>query len=111
MVLDIVVDGDDISLTEDSMDAQGAAETVTIQARFDKQIHPVHGSALVDGFAIERLGERAWRAEGSKAGNLIFTETLILAADGASFREEAETTLADGTRASAVLVYERQSGD
>jgi hypothetical protein len=32
-----------------------------------------------------------------------------LAGDGASIREEAETTLADGTRAPATLIYERQN--
>jgi hypothetical protein len=42
-------------MTENSVDAQGSAETVTIRARFDNEIYPVHGSNLVDGFAIERV--------------------------------------------------------
>jgi hypothetical protein len=68
----------------------------------------VNGSALVDGFAIERIGERTWKARGTKAGKTIFAEIMMLAPDGASFREESETTLAGGTRAPATLVYERQ---
>jgi hypothetical protein len=108
VVVDIVVDGDSISLTENSVDAQGSAETVTIRARFDNQIYPVTGSALTDGFAIERLDERTWRTRGTKAGNVIFTATITLATGGASFREETETTLADGTRAPATLIFERQ---
>jgi hypothetical protein len=108
VVLNIAVDGDDISIAEDSVDAQGRGEIVTIRARFDNQVYPVNGSALADGFAIERVHERAWQARGTKAGNVIFTETVTLAPDGASFREDAETTLADGTHAPATLIYERQ---
>lgn len=48
------------------------------------------------------------RARGTKAGKPIFTETLMLSPDDASIREDAETTLADGTRAPATLIYERQ---
>ena len=108
VVLEITVDGEDVSFTENSVDARGVAETVTIRARFDNQVYPVNGSALADGFAIERVHEDTWRARGTKAGNLIFTETIILAPDGASIREDAETTLADGSRAPATLIYERQ---
>ena len=108
VVLEIAVDGEDVSLTENSVDARGAAETVTIRARFDNQIYPVMGSALADGFAIERVHEDTWRARGTNSGNLIFTETIVLAPDGASIREDAETTLADGSRAPATLIYERQ---
>ena len=108
VVLDIVVDGDEVSLTERSVNAEGSAETVRILARFDNQVYPVNGTELCDGFAVERLDERTWRARGTKSGRLVFTETVLLAPDGASFREEAETTIADGSRAPATLVYERQ---
>jgi hypothetical protein len=51
VVVDIVVEGDDISITENSVNAEGYAETVTIRARFDSQVYPVKGSVLADGFA------------------------------------------------------------
>jgi hypothetical protein len=108
VVLEIVTEGDDICFTENSVDAKGSTETVTIRARFDNKVYPVQGSGLVDGFAIERIHERMWRARGTKAENLMFTETITLSGDGTSFREEAETTLVDGTRAPATLIYERQ---
>jgi hypothetical protein len=108
VVLKIAVEGEDVFFTENSVDARGVAETVTIRARFDNQIYRVNGSALADGFAIERVHEDTWRARGTKAGSLIFTETITLAPDGASIREDAETTLADGSRAPATLIYERQ---
>ena len=55
------------------------------------------------------INERAWRTRGTKAGNFSFTATLTPAADGASLREDCETTLADGSRAPAILIYERVS--
>ncbi len=108
VVLRIEAGDDEVSLVENSTDAGGASETVTIRAKFDGQTYPVQGSGLVDGFAIERLAPRTWRASGSKSGTPVFSETIMLSADGASFREHAQTTLADGSHADAVLVYERQ---
>lgn len=57
-IVDIVVHGNVAALKEISIDAQGSAEIVSIRARFDKEIYPVTGSRLGDGFAIERLGVR-----------------------------------------------------
>ncbi|HWR51910.1 MAG TPA: hypothetical protein VN428_12425 [Bryobacteraceae bacterium] len=108
VVLQIAATEDAVSLTENSLDAAGAAEIVTIHARFDGLNYPVEGSALVDSFAIERLDRRTWKATGSRKGVLIFTELITLSEDGATFREDAETTLADGARATATLLYERQ---
>lgn len=103
------IEADETSLTivEDSVSADGAAETVTIRARFDDQVHAVRGSSLADGFAVRRVDGRTWKTRGLKAGRVAFTATLRLAPDGRSFREEANTALSDGTRADATLVYER----
>lgn len=108
VVLQIVATADEVTLVENSIDANGAAETVTIRAAFDGRTYPVEGSALADGFAVERLTAGAWKASGSKGSVPVFSETITLAEDGASFREDAQTTLADGSRASAMLLYERQ---
>ena len=108
VVLLIAVDGDLVSLTENSENAQGVTETVEIRARFDNQVYAVNGTALADGFAIERVHQNMWRARGTKAGKLVFTETIVLSSDGNIIREDAETTLDDGRRAPATLIYERQ---
>ncbi len=107
VVLRIEADETSVSLTEDSIAADGSAETATIRARFDDQVHPVHGSVLADGFAVRRVDARTWQTRGLKDGRVVFTATILLAPDGRSFTEETETTLADGTRADASLVYER----
>lgn len=107
VVVRIQADETSVSLAEDSIAADGSAETVTIHARFDDQVHPVHGSGLADGFAVRRVDARTWKTRGLKADRVVFTATILLAPDGRSFTEETETTLADGTRADAWLVYER----
>jgi hypothetical protein len=68
VVLHVEAGDDEVSLSENSTDAVGASETVTIRARFDGRTYPVHGSGLVDGFAIERLGPRTWRAGARAVG-------------------------------------------
>lgn len=107
VVLHIEADQDWVTLTEHSIASEGGTETVTIRARFDNEVYPVHGSGLADGFAIRRVDPRTWITRGLKRGENVFNATVLLAQDGGSFREDAETTLADGTRAAATLAYER----
>lgn len=107
VTLHIESDGEWLYLTEKSTAADGGTETVTIRARFDDEVHPVHGSGLVDGFAVRRVDAVTLKTRGVKAGQIVFTATLVMAADGNSFREDAETTSADGRHAPAALVYER----
>jgi hypothetical protein len=107
VVLHIEADQDRVTLTETSIASDGGAETVTIRARFNNEVYPVHGSGLVDGFAVRRVDIRTWNTRGLKAGTLVFVASLLLDQDGGSFREDAETTLVDGTRVAASLLYER----
>ena len=107
VVLHIEADQDWVTLRENSIASEGGVETVTIRARFNNQAYPVHGSGLVDSFAIRRVDAHTWKTRGLKAGEIVFAATLVLAQDGGSFREDAETTLVGNTRAPATLVYER----
>jgi hypothetical protein len=107
VVVEIVMDNENISLTEHSVHADGKEETAIIRARFGGVFYPVTGTAIADGFAIETVDDHHWRTRGAKAGQPAFSATISLAPDGASFREDAETALADGTRAFASLLYER----
>ena len=109
VVLHIEADQDWVTLIEYSIASEGGTETVTIRARFDNQVYPVHGSGLADGFAIRRVDPHTWITRGLKGGENVFTAIVLLAQDRGSFREDAETTLVDGTRAAATLVYERYS--
>lgn len=108
VIVDIVVDGNVAALKESSIEAQGSAEVVSIRARFDKQIYPVTGSRLGEGFAIEHLGARTWRARGTTGGKLMFVGTVTLTVDGTRIREEVVTPLPDGSCAPATLIYEHK---
>jgi hypothetical protein len=110
-MLHIEADEEWVSLAENSVSSDGGAETVTIKAKFNNEIYPVSGSGLADGFAIRRIDTHTWKTRGFKAGEPVFAATLVLAPDGRSFREDGETTLSSGTRATASLVYERYDKD
>lgn len=107
LVVAINDEGDKLWIAEDSVDAQGRTELVSLRARFDDQLYPVEGSSMVDEFAVRRVDDRTLRTRGLKGGKEMFEATLELSPDGKSFTERVETTLADGTRAPAVLVFER----
>ena len=107
VVLHIEADQDWVTLTENSIASEGGTETVTIRAQFNNQVYPVYGSALADGFAVQRVDALTWKTRGLKAGEIVFAATLGLTQDGGSFREDGETTLVGGTRAVMTLVYER----
>ncbi len=94
-------------MVEHSISQAGVHETVTLHASFDGKILPVSGSAMVDGYAARRIDDREWTTKAFKGDRLFASATMRLAPDGQSFLEEVETTLADGTRAHATLVFER----
>ena len=107
VVLHIEADQEWVTLTENAMASDGSVETTTIRARFSNEAYPVHGSGLVDRFAVRRVDAYTWKTRGLKAGDLILAATVVLAHDERSLCEDAETTLVDGTRARAILVFER----
>jgi hypothetical protein len=108
VVVEIAVEADRITLTEHAISAEGAAETTKIHARMDGQPYSVEGSAFADRFAIERVREGTWQTNGTKSGIPTLNATLTLSSDGMILYEYAETTLRDGRRAPATLVFERQ---
>ncbi len=109
VLLRIEVGAELVRITEDSLSAQGIAETVNIEAKFDSEVHRVIGSGIADGFAIRRVNLGRWETRGFKAGQIVFSAILSMSADGQSFREDGETTLADGSRARVSLLYERHA--
>lgn len=111
VILKIEVETDRVRLTENTLSAAGIAETVKIEAKFDDEIHSVVGSGIADGFAIRRVNDLDWETRGFKAGEIVFSATLAMSEDRRSFREDGETTLADGTRARVSLIYERYENE
>ncbi len=94
-------------MVERSVSQAGAHETVTLRASFDGAVLPVSGSVMVDGYAARRIDDREWTTKAFKGDRLFASATMRLAPDGQSFLENVETTLADGTRAHATLIFER----
>jgi len=107
VVLRIEVNGDRVTLVEDTVSSIGESDNSKIEAKFDDEMHPIIGSGIADGFAIRRVNSHEWRTQGFKAGVNVFSAALVLSEDEQSFREFGETTLADGRRAAVSLIYER----
>jgi len=105
VLLNIEVAEESVSLTENSISAEGVSENVRIEAKFDNEIYPVIGSSFADGFAIRSISAERWKTQLYQSGNKLFSATLVCSTDGQSFREDVE--LADGTHARMSLLYER----
>jgi hypothetical protein len=107
VLLRIEVGAESVKIIESSLSAEGIPETVNIEAKFDNEVHGVIGSGIADGFAIRRVNTGRWETRGFKAGQIVFSAILAMSEDGLSFREDGETTLADGSRAGVSLLYEQ----
>ncbi len=107
VILRIELEADRVRFTENFLSQEGISETVEIEAKFSNEAHPVIGSGIADGFAIRRANDQEWETRGFKAGKTVFSASMVMSEDGQSFREDGETTLADGTRARVSLIYDR----
>jgi hypothetical protein len=108
VLLKIEVAGDAVTLTEESISADGVTENVRIEAKFDDEVYPVIGASFADGFAVRSISADRWATRVYQSGNMVFSALLICSEDGQSFREEVE--MADGTGATMSVLYERCGG-
>jgi len=111
VIVNIEVVEDSVIITENSISAEGITEAVRIEAKFDDVVYPVIGSGFADGFAIRCISAERWETRVFKSGEKTISAILISSADGQSFREDGEVTLADGIRARMSLLYERYNNE
>ena len=87
----------------------GAASEHAVDARFDGADYPVHGSPLVDTVAYTRPGPGRIDGVARKAGTVVFTETVVVTADGATMTTTITMQRPDGSVLETVAVFDRLS--
>lgn len=100
----IEVEGDRIKITEESMQASGDIQTVTVEAAFDGAEHPVSGSPTVDAAIYALPDPRTLDVVAKKGGKVVLKQHLVVAEDGATMTETM--TKKDGTEIGTAL-YEK----
>lgn len=100
-------DFEEISIREETLDAQGQAQTVTLNARFDARDYPVTGSPVADAVAYQRVDARTIKGTIKQRGNTILVETVVIAEDGNTFRGDYIIPGLDGNNVTGSAVHER----
>ena len=104
MTTTIEVDGDRIKISEESMQASGDIQTVTVDAAFDGAAHPVDGSPTIDTATYKLVDPRTLDIVDKKAGKIVMKEHFVVAEDGATMTNLM--TKKDGTEIGTAL-YEK----
>jgi len=104
MTTTIEVEGKRIKITEESMQASGDIQTVTVDAAFDGAAHPVQGSPAIDEAIYELVDPRTLDVVSKKGGKVVMKQHLVVSEDGATMTDTM--THNDGTEIGTAL-YER----
>lgn len=104
MTTTIEVEGDRIQISEESMQASGDIQTVTVDAAFDGAAHPISGSPTVDAAIYKLVDERTMEVVFKKGGKVVAKERFVVAEDGATMT--STMTKKDGTEIGTAL-YEK----
>jgi hypothetical protein len=104
MTTTIEVEGDRIKINEESMQASGDIQTVTVDAAFDGAAHPVSGSPTIDAATYKLVDPHTLDVVAKKDGKVVMKERFVVAEDGATMADEM--TKKDGT-AIGTAIYEK----
>lgn len=109
MITVITSDFEDISIREETLDSQGQAHTVTLNARFDSRDYPVTGSPLTDAVAYERVDARTIKGTIKQRGTRQTNprRNVVIAEGGNTFGGDYVIPGPDGNNITGFAVHER----
>jgi hypothetical protein len=104
----IEADATGVRFREDIVSDKGEKLSVTADAKFDGKDYPVIGSPIVDTVAYRRVNARTIKGTAKKAGQVAFTETVVVSKDGKTMTSHYSGKDAAGKPISGVAVLEKQ---
>ena len=100
--------GDQVKVTVDGTDGKGAAVHNEWTGNFDGKDYPVSGEPLYDTRAYKQVDANTLEMTFKKAGKVVGSGKIVMAADGKSRTVTATLTGADGKKASSTAVYDKE---
>lgn len=91
----IRVEGDEITVKEESVFSAEAQPDIILWARVDGELYPVSGSPAADHVAYQRTGTHALIGTAYKEGRVCLREVLVVSGDGDELRMEYTLLLSD----------------
>jgi hypothetical protein len=100
--------GDSIKVTVDGVDGDGKPAHNEWTGKFDGKDYAVTGDPTTDMRSYKRVDALTLALTTKKAGKVVATGTIVVAADGKSRTVSTTTTDAMGMKLSSVGVYDKQ---
>jgi len=100
--------GDQIKVTVDGVDENGAAVHNEWTGKFDGKDYPVTGDATGDARSYRVVDEHTLALTNKKGGKPTLTGRIVISADGKSRTVTTTATDAQGKKVTNVAVYEKQ---
>ncbi len=100
--------GDDIKVTTDGVNASGQPAHSEWTGKLDGKPYPVTGNTGVDARSVMAKGDRTLEIANMKDGKTVSTAKVELAKDGKSRTLDTDGMTADGKKAHAKYVYDKQ---
>jgi len=100
--------GDMVKITVDGVDAAGKPVHHEWTGKYDGNDYAVTGDATSDMRAYKAAGDRVLTFTAKKAGKVVTTGRVVVAADGKSRSVNTTTTDSSGKKIHSVAVYDKQ---
>jgi hypothetical protein len=104
----IVVDGENVEITEEIVNESGERLTIHVKARSDGKDYPVTGTPYADSGSYQRVDRNTIKGIAKKAGKVVMHETVVVSPDGKSITGTYSGTNATGNQVTAVAVFEKR---
>jgi hypothetical protein len=100
--------GQGVTLTSESVAADGKKGTGGYTANYDGKDYPLKGSPLADTVSLKRIDANTTERTDKKNGKVVQTLTRVVAKNGKSFTVTVKGTSPKGEPINNVLVFEKQ---
>ena len=100
--------GNETKVTTDGVDGSGKPTHTEWTGMFDGKSYPVTGNTGIDARSVMAKGDRTLEIANIKDGKTVSTAKVELAKDGKSRTLDTDGTTADGKKAHAKYVYDKQ---
>ena len=100
--------GDQIKVTVDGTDAKGNATHNEWTGKFDGKDYPVTGEPNYDSRSYKEVNANTLSMTLKKDGKVVGTGKIVMSADGKSRTVTTSVTGADGKKANATAVYDKE---
>ena len=101
-------EGDSVKVTTDGTDGTGKPAHSEWTGKFDGKDYPVTGTDVADMRSYTKVNDRTLSFSQKKAGKVMLTGKIVVAADGKSRTVTTTTTTAEGKKVNSTAMYDKQ---